>query len=104
MELRDYLIFLYDIYGELFNDKQREYFENYYFHNLSLSEISNNLGVSRNAIHKVIQGVEDKLVFYEEKLRLFQINRKICDIIELENIIEMKEQLERIVCGDEFCG
>ena len=69
-----------------------------------MSEISNNLGVSRNAIHKVIQGVEDKLVFYEEKLRLFQINRKICDIIELENIIEMKEQLERIVCGDEFCG
>lgn len=104
MEIRDYLICLYDIYGELFNDKQREYFESYYFHNLSLSEIGTNLGVSRNAIHKVIQGVEEKLNFYEEKLGMFQMNQKIYDIIDKESNIEIKRELERIVRGDEICG
>ena len=39
---RDYIVMLYDFYGELFNDKQREYFEDYYFNNLSLAEIGSN--------------------------------------------------------------
>ena len=68
MDNRNYLIILYDFYGELLNDKQREYFEDYYFNNLSLGEISENVGVSRNAIHKNIKGSEEKLYFYEEKL------------------------------------
>lgn len=96
MENRDYLVILYDYYSELFNEKQREYFENYYLENLSLAEISDNLGVSRNAIHKVIQSMEEKLLFYEEKLELYKKNKIICDIIELEkdsNIIEMLKGL-----------
>ena len=72
MEDRIYLIDLYDIYGELLDDKKREYFESYYFDNLSLGEISENLDVSRNAVHKQIKVVEDKLKFYEEKLCLYQ--------------------------------
>ena len=54
MEERDYYIILYDLYSSLFSVKQKEYFEDYYFNNLSLSEISENVGVSRNAIHKSI--------------------------------------------------
>ena len=33
---------LYDLYGELLTDKQREYFEDYYFNNLSFSEMAEN--------------------------------------------------------------
>ena len=40
MKEREYLIILYDFYSELLNDKQRQYFEDYYFNNLSLGEIS----------------------------------------------------------------
>ena len=36
MEDREYLIILYDYYSELFNTGQRDYFESYYFDNLSL--------------------------------------------------------------------
>lgn len=89
MNDRDYVVMLYDFYGELLTEKQREYFEEYYFNNLSLSEIAGNLGVSRNAIHKVIQGVEEKLNFYEEKLEMYKKNQLIYDIIrdvEDENI------------------
>ena len=97
MDSRDYLVILYDYYCELFNEKQREYFENYYLENLSLAEISDNLGVSRNAIHKVIQGMEEKLLFYEEKLELYKKNKIICDIIELENDNKIKEMLRGLI-------
>lgn len=96
MNDRDYLVMLYDFYGELFNDKQREYFEEYYFNNLSLSEIGEKLGVSRNAIHKVIQAVEEKLNFYEEKLKLYKKNKLIHDIIKKVNDKEIKEMLEEL--------
>lgn len=97
METRDYLVILYDFYSELFNEKQRLYFENYYLENLSLAEISDNLGVSRNAIHKVIQGMEEKLLFYEEKLELYKKNKIICDIIEMEKDDKIKELLKGLV-------
>ena len=69
MEKREYLIILYDFYSELLSDKQKEHFEDYYFNNLSLGEISENENVSRNAIHKSIKSIENKLYFYEEKLQ-----------------------------------
>ena len=97
MSNRDYLVMLYDFYGELFNERQREYFEEYYFNNLSLAEIGEELGVSRNAVHKVIQGVEEKLNFYEEKLGLYKKNKIICDIIERENDKEIKKLLKELI-------
>lgn len=97
MSDRDYIVMLYDFYGELFNNKQRNYFEEYYFNNLSLSEIANNLGVSRNAIHKVIQGLEEKLKFYEEKLGLYKKNRIICDIIDNIEDEDLKLKLRGLI-------
>ena len=97
MDNRDYMIVLYDFYGELFNNKQREYFEEYYFNNLSLGEISDNLGVSRNAINKVIHGVCDKLLFYEEKLGLYSKNKIICDIMKLEKDKRVLEMLKEVL-------
>ena len=96
MDNRDYLVMLYDFYCELFNDKQKEYFEEYYFNNLSLSEISEKLGVSRNAIHKSIQAIEEKLNFYEEKLKLYKKSMLIHDILEKVNDKEIKEMLEEL--------
>lgn len=78
MEDREYLIILYDYYGELLSDIQKEYFESYYFDNLSLSEISENDGKSRNAVHKCIKGSCNKLYEYEDKLKLYE-KRKILD-------------------------
>ena len=41
---------LYDLYGELLTDKQRKYFEDYYFNDLSYAEMADDFDVSRNAI------------------------------------------------------
>ena len=95
MEYRDYIIILYDYYGELFNDKQKRYFEDYYFNNLSLGEISDNIGISRNAIHKVITTVSEKLIFYEDKLNLYKkaVNfKKILSEIKDEDLLKKLEE------------
>ena len=81
MDERDLLIILYDYYESLLSDKQKEYFSLYYFDNLSLSEISENLGVSRNAIHKSLKGIEILLLHYEDKLKIYDKTKKIEEII-----------------------
>ena len=75
------LSILYDYYGELLTDKQQNYFKDYYFDNLTLSEISENYNISRNAIHKSLKEIEEKLMYYEEKLKLYEKNIKIKKII-----------------------
>ena len=99
MEERDYLIILYDFYFELLSDKQREYFEDYYFNNLSLGEMSENTGLSRNAIHKNIKSICEKLYFYEEKLGLYKKRKELYKLIE--NIDEdIKSRIEKLYQGD----
>ena len=95
MDERIYLIDLYDIYGELLDDKKKEYFESYYFDNLSLGEISENLDVSRNAVHKQLKVVEDKLKFYEEKLSLYKKRKELKEVITICSD-EIKMKLEKI--------
>lgn len=96
MEERNYLIMLYDFYGELLNDKQRQYFEDYYFSNLSLGEISENTKLSRNAIHKNIKMAEEKLLFYEEKLALYQKRTILEEIIKEINNPEIASKLNNL--------
>ncbi|MCI7241621.1 MAG: HTH domain-containing protein [Bacilli bacterium] len=96
MEERDYYIILYDLYSSLFSMKQREYFEDYYFNNLSLSEISENVGVSRNAIHKSIKSIEKKLLFYEDNLKLYKKNLEVNNIIKNINDKNIRKKLEGI--------
>lgn len=96
MEEYNYLVILYDFYGELLNDKQRKYFEDYYFNNLSLGEISENIGISRNAIHKNIKGVIEKLYFYEDKLRLYEKRCKLEEIVKGIDDEELKNKLKEI--------
>ena len=87
MEQRDLLIILYDYYGELLND---------YFDNLSLGEISGNSGISRNAIHKHIKSTENKLLFYEEKLKLYEKDKKLKEVIDNIKDETLKEKLKKI--------
>ncbi len=97
MDNYNYIIILYDYYGELFNEKQRKYFEDYYFNNLSLGEISDNIGISRNAIHKVIKNMEEKLIYYESKLQLYQKGKSLKEIISLVKDEKIKEKLKELL-------
>jgi len=55
MEETIHLNNLYDYYKELLTEKQKQYFEDYYQNNLTLSEIAENNNISRNAVHKQLK-------------------------------------------------
>lgn len=99
MEYRLYLIDLYDIYGMLLTDKQKEYFELYYFDNLSLAEISEEKNISRNAIHKHIMDASNKLENYESILKILDKSKKLN---EFSNKLDgkLKKELEELIKGD----
>ena len=61
---------LFDIYGGLLSEKKREVMELYYEENLSLSEIAEEQGVSRAAVHDALRTAEKNLNDYEAKLGL----------------------------------
>ncbi len=88
---------LYDLYGELLTKKQRKYFEDYYFNNLSFSEMAENYSVSRNAIFKQIHIVTDKLQEYEQILKLLEKRRKLEKIMEKVNDKEILQSLEELI-------
>jgi len=86
MDERNELILLYDYYGELLSESQQKYFEDYYFNNLSLGEVSEELNISRNAVHKQLKSAIEKLYFYEEKLELYKKRLELEEIIkEIDN-------------------
>ena len=60
---------LLDLYGNLLTKKQKDVMEQYYNEDLSLSEISENLEISRQAIYDTIKRSEKLLYQYEEQLK-----------------------------------
>ena len=88
---------LFDLYGDLLTEKQQLYFKDYYFNNLSYSEMAENYNVSRNAIFKQIHLTIDKLNEYESKLKLLQKKKKLEDIINNSNDLNLNKKLEDII-------
>ena len=77
LEKKDYYCNLFDFYECLFTDKQIEYFKEYYFYDLSLSEIAENHGISRAAVYDVLSKMQDALDNYEKNLGLLNRYNKI---------------------------
>ncbi len=92
-----YYTMLYDIYGNLLTDKQKEYFEAYYFNNLSLSELASIYNISRNAIHKQLKETIKRLENYEDNLRLAKKNEMLENIIETISDEEIKHKLQEVI-------
>lgn len=82
---------LYDYYQKLLTKKQCNIFEDYYFNDYSLSEIAENLGVSRNAIWDILKKVECNLDEYEAKLELSKKSK-----ILNNNLDKLKDHVDQI--------
>lgn len=63
---------LYDFYGELLTEHQRRIYEDVVFNDLSLSEIAQEQGISRQGVHDLIRRCDRTLQNYEEKLHLME--------------------------------
>ena len=93
---------LYDFYGELLNEHQRGVYEDAVFNDLSLSEIADEYGISRQGVHDLIKRVSNTLEGYESKLHLVEkfmtVKNKVKQIDELLDEYE-KERREDILSG-----
>ncbi len=88
---------LYDLYQGLLTEKQKKYFEDYYFDNLSLGEMSDAYDVSRNAIFKQIHITVAKLEEYEDALRLYQKKKKLEEALDFSSIDDVKKRIEDVL-------
>lgn len=94
MEKNLELSLLCDIYGSLLSQKQREALDLYYNEDLSLSEIANQVGISRQGVRDQIKHGEKLLLEFEENLGLLKKQSK------LESIITDAEQLNKDLSSD----
>ncbi len=88
---------LYDLYFSLLTDKQRQYFEDYYFQNLSFSEMAENYNVSRNAIFKQLKITKEKLEEFEDKLCLFEKRNKLLSLSKKIDDKYISKELEELI-------
>ena len=72
LEKKEHYSLLYDFYESLLTDKQKEYFEAYYFDDMTLQEIASDFKVSRNAVFDSLKKVFETLDDYEAKLKLLE--------------------------------
>lgn len=88
---------LFDIYGELLTEKEQATFKDYYQEDLSLSEIALENNVSRTAVQKTVKNVLEKLNYYEEKLHILENNDKLRNLLEIQNLIELRKKIEEML-------
>ena len=81
---------LLDTYGSMLTEKQYDTLSLYYDEDLSLSEIAENMGITRQGVHKCIRTSEEYLTQLEEALGFAEKYRKICDICETLTVLTDK--------------
>ena len=96
--------YLLDFYGELLSERRRTVLDMYYNEDMSLSEIADALGITRQGARDLIKKAGDELLLFEEKLGMAEKFRLLCDCSErAENIItegsmeNSKEELLKIM-------
>lgn len=62
-----HMTMLYDFYGDLLTERQREFYDLYHNEDLSLAEIAENYGITRQGVRDVIIRAEAILNDFEEK-------------------------------------
>ena len=99
MEEKIRLGVLYDFYGELLSSRQKTIYEAYIIEDLSLSEIAEDIGISRQGVHDVIKRCNKTLEGYEDKLHL---------VDKFEHIRADVETINRLAISgdnlDEICN
>jgi predicted DNA-binding protein YlxM (UPF0122 family) len=66
------IAYLLDFYGDVLSERKKSVLDDYYNNDLSLSEIAQELGISRQGVRELIKKAEEELNFYEQKLHLAQ--------------------------------
>lgn len=88
---------LYDFYGELLTDHQKEIYEDYVLNDLSLVEIAEQMGISKQGVHDLIKRCDKILNEYEAKLKLIEkFNNTKQDIEKICILAKDNDEIKQI--------
>ncbi len=87
------VVLLADFYGEMLTENQRKFIEYYYSDDLSLSEIAQNEGITRQGVRDAVKRAETQLYDMEKKLGFAERAKKISEALDIviENIEEINK-------------
>ena len=96
------LSLLFDFYGEMLGDHKKQIFEDYVLNDLSLAEIADEEGISRQGVHDIVKRCTKQLKEYEAALHLeekFQNMKKkltyVSELLTIEVKINSNQNLEK---------
>lgn len=79
---------LFDFYGDLLTPHQQKIYSEAVFNDLSLQELSDEEGISRQGIHDLIKRCDKQLLMYEDKLRLInKFNSIKSEVSTIESLL-----------------
>lgn len=78
---------LYDFYGELLTERQQQVYESVVLEDYSLSEVAEDLGISRQGVHDMIKRCNHTLEEYESRLHL--VEKFLCIRKQVQKIKEL---------------
>lgn len=81
-EKRFFISALLDTYGPLLSDRQRDVLDLYYNGDLSLAEIADNTGITRQGVRDALKKGEGELVQFEDKLAFMKKTRRLQSLAE----------------------
>ncbi len=87
---------LYDFYGELLTEHQRAVYEAAVLGDLSLAEIADEQGITRQGVHDIIKRCDRILADYEDKLHLVERFLRIRDKVGKINALTDDEQIKQL--------
>ncbi len=87
-----HITFLLDFYGGVLADRTRELLEMYYFDDMSLAEIADAVGITRQGVRGGIKKGEEELLFLEEKLGLAARHSAITE--SAKRLLSLAERLK----------
>lgn len=91
---------LYDFYGELLTEHQKKIYEDVVYNDLSLSEIAQENGISRQGVHDMVRRCNHMLTEYENKLHLVERFLKIrSGVDEMKHLSENTELTKEEILG-----
>ncbi len=93
---------LFDFYGDLLTERQREFYDLYYNEDLSLAEIAENYGISRQGVRDVIVRAEAAMTEVEDKTHIIQRFHRTRSAIEAidQAADQLLQAVDQGVCDD----
>lgn len=89
---------LYDFYGDMLTDRQKEFYDLYYNEDLSLAEIAENYGITRQGVRDVIVRAEAVLTELEDKTGIIRRFHRMQDqLAKLQTYLDgVKDRNEEV--------